>query len=425
MSNDNKTLADVQPGGMVRLGDQAERARFEVWCEQHNYSRSPAQNNCGITVPERYGHPKVQLAWEAWQAALSAQPSPGGQDVLTSELLAHAEGLERMAADDRETGLSIEQAIEDGEGYTPDEAADIAAGLQHDAERGEETAALLRKAATALAARQPVEATEQSYNSGGIELTACQLHEALLMAGSPELDVPFEDRSLVRIFWAETGHSGPGLYCECVGAEEEGCILLDGTAPAIGQPEQGVDLGQAFQAGVAEWMGQCFLPSLYSNMTERGDRLLEEVLELLQAHGYDKARVPTLVDYVFGRPVGDPAQEVGGVMVTLAGYCWVAGLDMHAAGDAELARINHPEVMAKIRAKQEAKNALHFDTPLPGNAAAPIPAQAVDLANVIDHIAQQWDGCSYDAVGETIDVGQAIRAAGKRLIDSHAVGNGK
>ncbi|WP_251278369.1 hypothetical protein, partial [Enterobacter hormaechei] len=89
---------------------------------------------------------------------------------------------------------------------------------------------------------------------------------------------------------------------------------------------------------------------------------------LLQAHGYDSARVPTLVDYVFCRPVGEPTQEVGGVMVTLAGYCWVAGLDMHAAGDAELARISQPEVMAKIRAKQEAKNALHFDTPLPGNA---------------------------------------------------------
>lgn len=131
-------------------------------------------------------------------------------------------------------------------------------------------------------------------------------------------------------------------------------------------------LGPRFQTDVAEWMGRCFLPSLYSNMTERGDRLLEEVLELLQAHGYDKARVPTLVDYVFGRPVGEPAQEVGGVMVTLAGYCWVAGLDMHAAGDAELARISQPEVMAKIRAKQEAKNALHFDTPLPGNAGAAV-----------------------------------------------------
>ncbi|MBH1745241.1 hypothetical protein I5V28_05285 [Stenotrophomonas maltophilia] len=143
-------------------------------------------------------------------------------------------------------------------------------------------------------------------------------------------------------------------------------------------PAHAVDLEKTFQAGVAEWMGQCFLPSLYSNMTERGDRLLEEVLELLQAHGYDRTRVSTLVDYVFGRPVGEPAQEVGGVMVTLAGYCWVAGLDMQAAGDDELARINQPEVMAKIRAKQEAKNALHFDTPLPGNTAAR-PAQAMDL----------------------------------------------
>ncbi len=55
--------------------------------------------------------------------------------------------------------------------------------------------------------------------------------------------------------------------------------------------------------------------------------------------------------------------------------------------------------------------------------AAP-PAQAVDLGKIIEQIAQQWDGCNYDAVGETIDVGRAIRAAGKRLIDSQAVGNG-
>lgn len=75
-----------------------------------------------------------------------------------------------------------------------------------------------------------------AYNSGGIELTACQLHEALLMAGSPELDVEFDDRSRVRIFHTDNGHSGPGLYCECVDVEEEGCILLDGTSPAIAAP---------------------------------------------------------------------------------------------------------------------------------------------------------------------------------------------
>jgi|GEM_PF-2446004 len=76
-------------------------------------------------------------------------------DALCTELLEHADSLESMAAVDRETGESIEQAIEDGEGYTPDEPQDIAAGLQYDADRAEETSALLRKAAAALAARQP------------------------------------------------------------------------------------------------------------------------------------------------------------------------------------------------------------------------------------------------------------------------------
>ncbi|MGY4892336.1 UNVERIFIED_CONTAM: hypothetical protein EX528_18840 [Xanthomonas axonopodis] len=138
-----------------------------------------------------------------------------------------------------------------------------------------------------------------------------------------------------------------------------------------------------FQAGVSKWMGECFLPSLYSKMTERGDRLLEEVLELLQSHGYDQTRVATLVDYVYGRPVGEPAQEVGGVMVTLAGYCWVAGMDMHAEGARELERITQPKVMEKIRRKQEAKNALHFDTPLPGGAPAAAPVDETKRKDLI------------------------------------------
>lgn len=135
-----------------------------------------------------------------------------------------------------------------------------------------------------------------------------------------------------------------------------------------------------FQQQVEAWAGECFPAETVHNLTERGDRVLEEVLELLQSHGYDRARVATLVDYVYSRPVGEPSQEVGGVMVTLALYCAVAGLDMQWCGDTELARINAPNVMEKIRAKQAAKNALHFDTPLPGNAAT--PAVEVDEAMV-------------------------------------------
>lgn len=121
-----------------------------------------------------------------------------------------------------------------------------------------------------------------------------------------------------------------------------------------------------FQTTVSEWMGATFLPSLYSDPTERGDRFLEEALEMLQAAGYDRRRVATLVDYVWGRPAGELWQEVGGVMVTLAGFCWVHDIRMQDEGERELARIQTPEISAKIRAKQEAKNSLHFDTALPG-----------------------------------------------------------
>lgn len=135
-----------------------------------------------------------------------------------------------------------------------------------------------------------------------------------------------------------------------------------------------------FQARVAPWMSQCFGAAIASDVRERGDRLLEEVLELLQSHGYDPTRVATLRDYVFGRPVGEPAQEAGGVMVTLAAYCLATGLDMHGAGDAELERISAPEIIERIRVKQASKRGLH--TPLPSATARPahldVPSAAVD-----------------------------------------------
>ncbi len=111
--------------------------------------------------------------------------------------------------------------------------------------------------------------------------------------------------------------------------------------------------GEAFQARVQPWMMACFGPEISGDRVERGDRLLEEVLELLQSGGYDPARVAALRDYVWSRPAGEPAQEVGGVQVTLAAYCLAHALDMHEAGETELARIWTK--VEKIRAKQATK----------------------------------------------------------------------
>lgn len=88
---------------------------------------------------------------------------------------------------------------------------------------------------------------------------------------------------------------------------------------------------------------------------ERCDRFLEEALELVQAAGYTPGRAYALVDYTFGRRAGEIVQEAGGVMITLAAFALAHGIDMHEAGEIELARINQPRIIEKIRAKQAAK----------------------------------------------------------------------
>ncbi|MGZ4968070.1 MAG: hypothetical protein ACXV8O_01525 [Methylobacter sp.] len=86
---------------------------------------------------------------------------------------------------------------------------------------------------------------------------------------------------------------------------------------------------------------------------ERSHRFLEESLELVQACGCTKSEALQLVDYVYGRPAGEPYQEVGGVMVTLAALCLAHGLNMHENGETELTRIW--TMVEKIRQKQAAK----------------------------------------------------------------------
>jgi len=98
MTTDNKTLADVQPGGRVRLGDQAERARFEAWNRENwpnlDLSRGPLGD---------YMQARVRSDWQLWQAA---QPSPGGQrdDSPMAKMAAALRGkaeAERAAFDQR------------------------------------------------------------------------------------------------------------------------------------------------------------------------------------------------------------------------------------------------------------------------------------------------------------------------------------
>lgn len=110
---------------------------------------------------------------------------------------------------------------------------------------------------------------------------------------------------------------------------------------------------EQFQARVQPWMTECFGPAIAGDREERNHRFFEEAGELVQACGMTASEAHQLVDYTWGRPVGEKSQEVGGVMVTLAALCLANGLDMHADAETELARIWTK--VEQIRAKQAAK----------------------------------------------------------------------
>lgn len=139
--------------------------------------------------------------------------------------------------------------------------------------------------------------------------------------------------------------------------ERGGPLTYWGGLAKLAQPcaplKPAVELKDDFQSRVAPWMQDCFGPAISADTVERTHRFLEEALELVQACGATREECLQLVDYVYGRPVGEPSQEVGGVMVTLAALCLANGIDMHQAGETELARIWTK--IEQIRAKQAAK----------------------------------------------------------------------
>lgn len=125
-------------------------------------------------------------------------------------------------------------------------------------------------------------------------------------------------------------------------------------------------IGLDFQSRVHDWMLACFGEEIATDEIERNHRFLEESLELVQSLGCSKSEAHQLVDYVYSRTSGDPNQECGGVMVTLAALCNARRMSSSSNGDKELARVW--DKIHQIREKQAAKPkhsplSLHWSNP--------------------------------------------------------------
>lgn len=154
------TLADAQPGGRVRLGNQAERARFEAWAHAQSYRGGNIMADRDAVHPDMYADPVAQLTWKSWQAALSAQPSPVHQiDAETLWWLQDA--INTMVEGGNQSHVRFLQSLHDLLSAQPSPGGqdalkaldDLAAFCSDDTETVDRHVAVIR---AALASRQPV-----------------------------------------------------------------------------------------------------------------------------------------------------------------------------------------------------------------------------------------------------------------------------
>lgn len=206
--------------------------------------------------------------------------------------------------------------------------------------------------------RQRIEVLEPPAQNYNRTLERAEKAEADLAEARHEMRQHVQQRITTRcpscghqsLFIGSGGHlTCSWLECKDPGLERAIAKLTSPPAPS------------GWQQRVQEWMLACFGPAITSDRLERCDRFAEEAIELLQALGYDRNRLDALTDYVYCREAGEPGQEVGGVMVTLAALCSTHGIDVDTARETELSRVWTK--VEHIREKQKAK---------PTNSALPV-----------------------------------------------------
>lgn len=116
----------------------------------------------------------------------------------------------------------------------------------------------------------------------------------------------------------------------------------------------------ARQAQVAEWCVAAFGGDHAASLPQRGLRHAEEAIEAAQAAGTNPDQIHKLVDYIYAKPPGDMAQEIGGSGLTLLALANAAGISADDAEAAEVARVLS-KPLAHFHERNAVKNAAGFD----------------------------------------------------------------
>jgi hypothetical protein len=110
---------------------------------------------------------------------------------------------------------------------------------------------------------------------------------------------------------------------------------------------------------VGTWCIAAFGQEEATNLPQRGLRLLEEAAETAQATGVPRDKATAIINYVYDRPPGSTAQELGGVQLCCLALAEAAQLD---ADECELREVNRvlAKPLAHFAARNKAKNDAGF-----------------------------------------------------------------
>lgn len=141
-------------------------------------------------------------------------------------------------------------------------------------------------------------------------------------------------------------HASEFVFLRSLENPNGGILVIDvDESKSIGRSKSRIErslageIASSFQMRVAPWVLTCFGEKVANDPLQRNHRFLEESLELVQACGCTSKEAHELVDYVFGREVGEKAEEAGAVMLTLAALCLAQKLDMQLCAENELIRV--------------------------------------------------------------------------------------
>jgi len=115
---------------------------------------------------------------------------------------------------------------------------------------------------------------------------------------------------------------------------------------------------ESLQGKIFSWCRYTFGDKIALDTKIRALRVLEEAIELAQAEGVDEATAQAWVKHVYSRPVGEVYQEAGGLAICFLAWAGSRNVELSYLADIELRRIDNPQAIEKIRAKQAEKNAV-------------------------------------------------------------------